>query len=334
MLASTRRIWLFEDVSALDKILRQAARRPATIVLPESDDPRIVEAATQAAKRGIAKIILLGQQEVSQDGIEVVDPKASLLTAPFIDVLVEKRGHKGMTREIAEKAVLDPLTFAALLVDQGHADGTVAGAANTTADVVKAALQLIGRAPGARLVSSFFLMDLAQSAQTLVFADCALMVDPDAEELAEIAAQSAASYRAFVSGEPRVAMLSFSTKGSARHAHAGKVARATVLAQEANPDLILDGELQFDAAFVPDVAASKAPESAVAGQANTFIFPNLDSGNIAYKIAQRIGGAAAIGPVLQGLARPANDLSRGCSAEDALHLIAATVVQARQSPQP
>jgi len=219
-----------------------------------------------------------------------------------------------------------------MMVRNGHADGTVGGAVATTSDTVRAALQIIGKAKSAPLVSSFFLMVLPENhpsgRDAMVFGDSGLVIDPDAQELAAIAAASAASYTQLLGDTPKVALLSFSTMGSARHAAVTKVTEAAALLKEQHPDLASDGELQFDAAFVPDVGASKAPNSATAGQANVMIFPNLDAGNIGYKIAQRIGGCDAIGPVLQGLAKPANDLSRGCVASDVTNMIAVTALQA------
>ncbi len=329
-------------MSTLEKILSQAKSRPATIALSEGTDPRIVQAGLRAARDGIAKITLVGQENIvaaelkksggGETNIPILDPATSVLRDGLIDALVEVRGHKGMTIERASEAINDPLVFSAMLVRTGHADGTVGGAINTTGDVVRHAIQLIGRAPDAKLISSFFLMEMGLAHHThqgtVVFADCGLVVDPSAEELAGIAVDSADSFAAFVGETPKVALLSFSTMGSASHPLVSKVVEATKIARIARPDIEIDGELQFDAAFVPAVAASKAPESVVAGQANVFAFPNLDAGNIAYKIAQRIGGAIAIGSILQGLAKPANDLSRGCTTQDAYHLIAVTAVQA------
>ncbi len=337
----------------LETILARAATgingRPATIALSEGADPRVVRAAATAARDQIARIILVGAHDAvakalaaadgAPDGaITIHDPKNSTLSEDFAKSLHELRKHKGMTPEIAQRAMRDPLTYAAMLVRTGHADGTVGGAVRTTADVVRTALQVIGKAPGTAMVSSFFLMVLDGSdtgpARTLIFSDCALVVDPDAKAMANIALASAQSFEALVGDTPLVAMLSFSTKGSARHARVTKVRKAVQIARAAHPNLSLDGELQFDAAFDARVATAKAPGSQVAGQANVFIFPNLDAGNIGYKIAQRIGGATAIGPVLQGLARPANDLSRGCTESDVLHMIGVTAVQAQVAAGP
>lgn len=326
----------------LRQILAAASDHDKVIALAEGDDARVIEGALLARTEDVARIILIGprqsiegqlaDQSASLDGIDIHDPEDSELSEEFAQALNELRRHKGMTPEAAHKAVRHRLVYAALLVRLGYADGTVGGAVETTTETVRTALQVIGKAPDAAIVSSFFLMLHCEEHHVVkgahIYADCGLVVDPDAAELAEIARASAASFASLTGDVPRVAMLSFSTAGSADHPKVSKVVEATGMAREADPDLLIDGELQFDAAIVPEVAAAKAGSSALKGEANVFIFPNLEAGNLGYKIAQRIGGALAIGPILQGLAKPANDLSRGCSAEDILHLIAVTVAQA------
>ncbi|CAN7687297.1 phosphate acetyltransferase [Ensifer adhaerens] len=326
----------------LDRIIETAKQAPRHIVLAEGEDTRVVAAAMRAHAEGLAEITLIGRHEIVAERLRdhggnthafrIEDPTTSPLTQQFALRYHDLRRSKGVDREMAEKAVREVLVFAAMMVREDEADGTIGGAVATTADTVRTALQIIGRAPDAGLVSSFFLMMLCQPHHAkkgaFVFSDCGLVVDPDAAGLADIARMSARSYQALLGERPKVAMLSFSTNGSAAHDRVSKVVEATHIARAANPDLLIDGELQFDSAFVEAVSSSKAPNSALHGQANVFVFPNLDAANIGYKIAQRIGGATAIGPVLQGLAKPANDLSRGCTADDVFHMIAVTVVQA------
>lgn len=328
----------------LDSIIDRARAAPRRIVLPEGTDRRIATAARRAVEEGVARPILLGPRaevldalDGEAEGIRIEDPCTSSHLPAYAETLHRMRRAKGMDLAAAIRRMQEPLAFAAMMVRQGDADGTVGGAVATTAETVRAALQIIGLAPGARLVSSFFLMILSQDYHprkgAYVFADCGLVIDPDAAELADIAIASARSYTAMTGERARVAMLSFSTAGSARHARVDKVVEAVQRVRAAEPDLIIDGELQFDAAFVAAVGAAKAPGAAIRGDANVFVFPNLDAANIGYKIAQRIGGATAIGPVLQGLARPANDLSRGCTPDDAFHLIALTCAQAGALPE-
>ncbi|WP_193140831.1 phosphate acetyltransferase [Meridianimarinicoccus sp. MJW13] len=326
----------------LQMILANAARSDRKIVLSEGEDPRVIEAAIQSRKQKVARIVLVGDRETilkglaaaggsDLDGIEVHDPRDSSLKSEMSAKFHELRKHKGVTEADAETAILNPHIYAALLVKLGHADGTLGGATTATAEIVRSAIQVIGTAPDAKMVSSFFLMllckDYHEKKGALVFSDAGLVIDPTAAEMAEIAHAAAASLVHLTGETPRVAMLSFSTRGSAGGEKVSKVVEATQILRKMAPDMNVDGELQFDAAFVPSVASAKAPDSALGGNANVFIFPNLDTGNIAYKIAQRIGGAVAIGPILQGLAQPANDLSRGCDAEDILHMIAVTSAQ-------
>lgn len=328
----------------LERIIEAAARNPRHIVLSEGEDPRIVEGACRAVSDGLATITLLGDARQvaarvrAQGGaalaerIRIEDPSASPRTAAYAAAYHALRAGKGVSAEEAARTLATPLAFAAMMVREGDAEGTVGGAVATTADTVRTALQIIGRAPGTRLVSSCFIMMLCEPHHAkkggFVFADCGLVVEPSTEELADIAVNAARSCRTLLDSEPRVAMLSFSTFGSASHDRVSRVVEATRLAHAAEPNLVIEGEIQFDAAFVESVGAAKAPGSALMGAANVFIFPNLESANIGYKIAQRVGGARAIGPILQGVAKPANDLSRGCSVEDVYHMIAVTCVQA------
>ena len=330
-------------MTVLRDLRDRAAARPAHIVLSEGSDPRVVAGAVAAVRSGIARVTLVGQEDEvaaalvvagspNNPAITIADPATSKFTAEAAATYYELRKHKGVTAEIAEQQAHDPLIFSAMMVRMGRADGTVGGAVATTSDTVRAALQIIGKAKDAPLVSSFFIMALPENHPSgraaMIFGDSGLVIDPTSEELAAIAVTSAASCAQLLAIEPHVALLSFSTVGSARHEKVTKVTDAVALLKTRHPNLKADGELQFDAAFVPSVAATKAPGSPVAGHANVMIYPNLDAGNIGYKIAQRIGGCEAIGPVLQGLAKPANDLSRGCVAEDVTNMIAVTVLQA------
>lgn len=330
-------------MKALHRIIEQAQADPRKIVLCEGDDPRILQAAVRANQEGIAKITLVGErakinalateQGIDLSGITLIDPADSTHTEIFAQELFALRQAKGMSMEQARAKVQDPLCYADLMVRLGHADGSVAGAVHTTADVVRNAIQIIGVQPAFKLVSSFFLMMLCQPFHSLkgglIFSDCGLVVDPNAEELSEIAMAAADSARQLLMEEPRVAMLSFSTSGSAHHALVDKVTAAATRVKELRPELAIDGDVQLDAALVAEIAQRKVKGSIVHGNANVLIFPNLDAGNIGYKMAERVGGAVAIGPLLQGLQKPANDLSRGCSTEDIFNVIAVTVVQAQ-----
>lgn len=326
----------------LDLLLSEAPATRPTISLSEGSDPRVVAGAIAARDAGIADLILVGDADAvaaalktegatPSDGIAIHDPATSPLTPDLAAAFHALRRHRGVDEDAARKTVETPLVYAAMLVREGHAVGTVSGAVATTSDVVRTALQVIGKAPDAAMVSSFFLMYPPQGAggdgRAMLYSDCGLVIDPSSDELAAIAVASAASCRALLQQEPKIALLSFSSKGSARHEKVTKVTKALERLIADYPDLLADGELQFDAAFVPAIGASKAPGSNVAGQANVMIFPNLDSGNIAYKITQRLGGYTAIGPILQGLTKPANDLSRGCVANDVTQMIAVTVLQ-------
>ena len=326
-------------MSFIEDVKKKAKANLKTIVLPEAEDKRTLEAAQQIKKEGFAKLILLGNKEtVEKDarnygldlsGIEVVDPKTSPALNDYVTCLAELRKSKGMTEEEARKLLTESNTyFAVMMVKKGDADGLVSGACHSTADTLRPSLQILKTKPGTKLVSAFFVMVVPDCSYgengTFVFSDCGLNQNPTAEELAE---SSAESFRFLVGKEPKVAMLSYSTMGSAKHDDVTKVQEATRIAKENNPDLLLDGELQLDAALVESVASLKAPNSKVAGHANTLIFPNLDAGNIGYKLVQRLAKAEAYGPMTQGIARPVNDLSRGCSAEDIVGVVAITAVQ-------
>ena len=327
-------------MSFIDTIKARAKADIKTIVLPETEDRRTYEAAAQVLKEGIAKIVLVGSEEAVKKGSEgldltgaiIVDPATSDRTDAYVEKLVELRAKTGMTPEKAREILLNQyLYYGVMMVKMGDADGMVSGACHSTADTLRPCLQILKTKPGTKLVSAFFLMVVPNCEYgadgTFVFADSGLNQDPNPEELAAIAASSAESFQTLVEKEPIVAMLSHSTMGSAKHALVDKVVEATRIAKEQNPGLKLDGEFQLDAAIVPSVGASKAPNSDVAGKANVLIFPNLDAGNIGYKLTQRLAKAEAYGPITQGIAAPVNDLSRGCSAEDIVGVVAITSVQ-------
>ncbi|MCH2178159.1 MAG: phosphate acetyltransferase [Mariniblastus sp.] len=305
-----------DDWQVIAKLRERAIHRPRRIIFPESQDPRVVAAANRLAEKGWCVPIILDPQPSSSfhEKVQTAFTSDTDLGNQAAQQLVINRQHKGMDFDTAKEAINNPVLFAALLVRTGYADASVAGSVASTASVIRAGLYGVGTPEGQKLVSSFFLMQLRQCAIT--YADCGVVPDPTSEELAEIAVTAARNHMRLTGETAKVAMLSFSTHGSARHPKVDKVLRATQMAKILAPDLQIDGELQFDAAWVPQVAARKAPESNVAGQANVFVFPDLASGNIAYKITERLAGAQALGPLVQGLSKPCMDLSRGCSEQD------------------
>lgn len=308
-----------------------------TIVLPEGEDPRTIEAAKKIVAEGLANLVILGDPtKIDVEGATVIDPKTAEKHDEYAAKFAELRAKKGVTLPEAMEQMNDATYFGTMMVKMGDADGLVSGACHSTANTLRPALQILKTAPGTKLVSAFFIMCTNTPEYgddgTLLFADCGLNINPNAEELSEIALASAESWKAFMPGrEPKVAMLSFSTMGSAKGDVPTKVQQATELANEKNPELALDGDLQLDAALVQSVADLKAPQSKVAGRANVLVFPDLESGNIGYKLVQRFGGAQAYGPILQGIAKPVNDLSRGCSADDIVGVVAITAVQAQMA---
>ncbi|WP_306533308.1 phosphate acetyltransferase [Geobacter sp.] len=329
----------------VEQIKAKARKSLQTIVLPESYDDRMYAAAQQIVEQGLAKVVMLGNPdelrkkaaELAADisKVEIIDPATSPKLDAYVEALVELRKSKGITAEEAKNLLTakDYLYYAGMMVRMGDAGGEVAGATGTTGNVLKAAFQTVGPAAGIKTVSSFFLMvtktpNFGENG-IILFADCAVNPNPDSQALAEIAVATARNCKAFLDVDARVAMLSFSTKGSASHADVDKVTKAIEIAKSIDPSLQIDGELQADAALLPKVGEKKAPGSPVAGKANVLIFPDLDAGNIAYKLVERVAGAEAVGPIIQGLAKPVNDLSRGCSVDDIVNVAAITAVQAQ-----
>lgn len=329
-------------MSFIEKIKERAKQEKKRIVLPESEDPRIYVAAVEATKNGIADIIIIGNEKdiakhsngADLTGITIIDPATYEKTPDYVKEFYSIRKSKGLTPINAMNIMLNDYPyFGVMMVKMGDADGMVSGACHSSADTLRPSLQILKTKPNTKLVSAFFLMVVPECTYgaegTFIFADCGLNQHPSAEELAEIAISSADTFRNLVNEEAYVAMLSHSTKGSANHPDVEKVEEATRIAHKLRPDLMIDGELQSDAALVPSVASSKAPGSKVAGKANVLVFPDLDAGNIGYKLVQRLGHAEAYGPITQGILKPVNDLSRGCSAEDIVGVIAITAVQAQ-----
>lgn len=328
-------------MALMDVIKAKAKADLKHIVLAEGTEPRTVEAAGIIVKEGLAKVTLLGDideiKKVAGDkdltGVNLIDPVKAPEFEEYVESFYEMRKAKGMTPEKARETMQNTLYYATMMIKKGAADGMVAGAINSTGNTIRPALQIIKTAPGIKIVSSCFLMEVQDKSYgdngVLVFGDCAICIDPTAEELAAIAVASAETGKALAGIDPKVAMLSFSTKGSAKHPLVDKVAEATEIVKKIAPDLSVDGELQADAALVESVGQLKSPGSKVAGKANVLIFPDIQAGNIGYKLVQRLGGAEAIGPICQGLAKPVNDLSRGCSVSDIVSVVAMTAVQAQ-----
>ena len=329
-------------MSFIDDIKNRAKKSIKTIILTESEDVRVLEAASKVTKEGFAKVILIGNQDETNKlasdnnidiaGIQIIDPVTSNKYDEYVERFYELRKAKGITIEDAKKIIKDNVYFGTMMVKSGDADGLVSGACHSTANTLRPALQILKTAPGTKLVSAFFLMNVPDCKYgedgIFVFGDCGLVENPNSDELSEIAISSSKSFKQLTNKEPKVAMLSYSTYGSAHSELTEKVVEATKLLKEKMPNLICDGELQLDAAIIPEISASKAKGSPIDGKANTLIFPSLDAGNIGYKLVQRLAKAEAYGPLCQGIARPVNDLSRGCSSEDIVGVVAITAVQA------
>ncbi len=330
-------------MSFIDEIKQRARKDIKTIVLPEAEDIRILEATGQVLKEQYANIVLIGNKEkieakaeenkIDIKGAKIIEPSTSEKYEEYTNLLYELRKHKGMTIEKARELVKDPVYYGMLMVKENQADGLVSGAAHSTSDTLRPALQILKTAPDTKLVSAFFVMVVPNCTYgengTFIFADSGLNENPDADSLSEIAISSSKSFRQLVEKEPKVAMLSYSTYGSAKSELTEKVIEATRLVKEKNKEMLVDGELQLDSAIVPEIAAFKAPDSPLKGEANVLVFPNLDTGNIGYKLVQRLAKAEAYGPLCQGIRKPVNDLSRGCSSQDVAGVIAITAVQAQ-----
>ena len=333
-------------MSFIEEIKNRAKEDKKTIILPEAEDKRVLEAASKVIKQGFAKVILLGDEEkikedssknkIDLDGVDIINPLTSDKKEEYKQKLYELRKNKGMTLEQAEKLLKEPIYFGMMMLkdENSKADGLVSGAAHSTANTLRPALQILKTKPGTKLVSAFFVMCVPDCEYgengTFIFGDSGLNQNPTADELSEIAISSSKSFEQLVRKEAKVAMLSYSTKGSAKSELTEKVIEATKLVKEKETNLMVDGELQLDAAIVPEIAASKAPDSPLKGEANVLIFPDLDAGNIGYKLVQRLAKAEAYGPLCQGIAKPVNDLSRGCSADDIVGVVAITAVQAQE----
>ncbi len=330
-------------MSFIENVKQRAKKQMKTIILPEAEDTRVIEAASKVIEQGFAKVILLGNEEqikkdandknLDLNGIKIIDPNKSEKKEEYAEALFELRKKKGMALEEAKKIIQEPIYYGMMMLKNNEADGLVSGAAHSTANTLRPALQILKTAPGTKLVSAFFVMCVPDCEYgengTFIFGDSGLNQNPTAEELSEIAISSAKSFEQLVQKQSKVAMLSYSTYGSAKSELTDKVIEATKLVKEKDPNLLVDGELQLDAAIVPEIGKSKAPGSNVAGYANTLIYPDLNAGNIGYKLVQRLAKAEAYGPLCQGIAKPVNDLSRGCSADDIVGVVAITAVQAQ-----